>query len=283
MTQRVFKDDQRNEFFLREGYAVLPLLGPAEVKKLRDVFDRFGINAAGNLNFTVNSSDLTYRLSLHDALLEVLQGPIEGMLAGYQILGTNFVTKAPGAEHLALHQDDTILDEDKNISVNVWCITHDVDTTYGCLTVVPQSHRWTRQRRAFGDQLNRSPFRNVIPLLEQRFEKPVPLRAGEAIVYHSRTIHGSMANQRDALRIATIAGAVPVGVPSIFHHRHSADSIEAFASSKRFYWEENFVYVRPASTPSLGFVEIREDPPFTEAELLAVADAAARDPSSGLP
>ncbi|MBX9652112.1 phytanoyl-CoA dioxygenase family protein [bacterium] len=279
---RVFHDDEINTFFLREGYAVLDLLTPDEIDRLRGFYDEFGGTDGLIVNFTIDSKNMEYRKNLHDALASVLRGPTERNLAGFRMFGPNFVTKPPGAGHLDLHLDNTIVDEEKSISVNTWCILHDVNEENGCLTVVPQSHRWTTQKRAFGDMLNYSPFRNVIKALEEHYETPVPLKAGQAIVYHSRTIHGSMPNRTDKVRIATLSGARPVGGELIFHHRHSPTSVETFRASDEFYWNDNFVFNRPERAEPLGFVDIIEEDPLTETELHSLVEQRSKHPEMGL-
>jgi hypothetical protein len=144
----------------------------------------------------------------------------------------------------------------------------------GCLTVIPGSHQWSKQLRAFGDQIETSPnpFRNVYQLLRDRYERPAPISRGDAILYHSRTIHGSLPNNTDQPRIACLSACLPKEAQMIFHHRHSDTEVEAFAGDDDFYWKESFVFRRPENTPSLGMVDMGEEPLLSEEDLIALAE-----------
>ncbi len=279
---RVFKDRELNLSFLRDGFAVVDLLGPRELDQLRNLYRKFGDSQDLAVNFTIDSTNTEYRKRLHDELAAVLRQPIESMFVDYEMVGPNFVTKPAHGLHLPLHQDNAIVDERYYISANVWCITHDCDESFGVLTVVPQSHRWTLQGRCFADQLELSPFRNLIPLVHEKYQVAVPLKAGQAVIYHSRTMHGSMPNQHDVQRIATLCGNIPRETDVLFYHRHSKTEVELFRASPAFFWNDNFVHVRPAVTPSLGSIDMPLLPAYSEEQLHQVAKYCQEHPFEGI-
>lgn len=90
---RVFKDRELNLAFLRDGYAVIDLLGPDQLDQLRTLYRTFGDSPDRVVNFTIDSTNPEYRKSLHDALAGVLREPIESMFVDYEMVGPNFVTK----------------------------------------------------------------------------------------------------------------------------------------------------------------------------------------------
>jgi ectoine hydroxylase-related dioxygenase (phytanoyl-CoA dioxygenase family) len=141
------------------------------------------------------------------------------------------------------------------------------------LTVVPGSHRWATHYRPFGDQLERGPFRDVIPLI-RRLEQPLYMKAGEAVFYHARTIHGSFPNDSDKLRVATLSAVVPVEADLFFYHRIDDHRVEKFRITEDFYWNDYFVYTRPHRAESLGVLEWVPPKAFDEQSLL---DAIAGD------
>ncbi|MFO0944447.1 MAG: phytanoyl-CoA dioxygenase family protein [Planctomycetota bacterium] len=268
---KVFLDDALDEHLFRKGYAVFPLLDEQEIAELRRIFDELGPDT--ERNFTIDSNSPEYKQKLSQSIERVIGPKMTRMLNGYTFLACNYVVKRPGGPLLSLHQDNAILDETKYTSVNTWIPLHDVDESNGCLTVVPESHLWCDYKRAFGDRLEDSPFRNVTKLLAEKFEKPVPMKGGHALVYHSCTMHGSTPNRTDQMRVVTLSASTPIGAPVIFHHRVSPDEIELFACAEDFYYREMFVFTRPQFTPSLGVHKIHYREPYTEEEFLEMVKA----------
>jgi ectoine hydroxylase-related dioxygenase (phytanoyl-CoA dioxygenase family) len=65
----------------------------------------------------------------------------------------------------------------------------------------------------------------------------MPIHRGQAIVYHARTMHGSLPNKTDRLRMVTLMGNAPREAPLLFRHRVNDTQIERFVSSHEMYWE----------------------------------------------
>lgn len=273
--QAGFADPKHEEDFLRDGFIRIPFLNPAQCDEILAGYQELQANLA--VDFTINSSDTAYRRKMIDLVKGVQGERIAELLPNSRFFGNNFVVKTPGQSHLALHQDNAISDESRYCAVLCWCAMIDIDEPLGCLTVVPGSHRWTYQTRAFGDQLERGPFRNVIELLHERCQIAAPTPKGTAIFYDPRTLHGSLPNKTDKPRIATLSATLLCDAELLFHHRLSDTQVEAFSTEESFYWLDDFVFKRPKLARSLGIVDIHEQPPI-EAEVLTVLaeDAASR-------
>lgn len=270
-----FADPRLNEEFRREGFAVAPLLDESDIEKLRAFYSQ--LQGAKVANFTIDAMDPDYRYRMNRGLYDVLAPKIAKYLPRSRVFGCNYVVKEPGNPTLSLHQDNAICDETYHTAVLCWCPLVETTEENGCLTIVPRSHRWTTQRRAFGDQLDVSPFRNVVDLIIERFQILVPVQPGTAIFYDPRTIHGSVPNRSTGPRIATLSGTLVEGAPIRFHHRHSPTEVEAFDADESFFWKEMFVFTRPKQTPSLGMIDMLDEGPFDEAEFLRRVEAAKVD------
>lgn len=269
-----FADPRLEEAFCRDGFVVTPFLSSAQCDEILSGYEELQANLA--VDFTINSSDTAYRRKMIDLVKGVQGKRIAELLPDSRFFGNNFVVKTPGQGHLALHQDNAICDETRYCAVLCWCAMMDIDERLGCLTVVPGSHKWTYQTRAFADQLEVGPFRNVIELLHERFEKPVPIPKGTAIFYDPRTLHGSLPNVTDRPRIATLSATLLREADMMFHHRLSSTQVEAFVTQEDFYWLDNFVFTRPRLARSLGIVNIHEQPPIEPEVLSLLAEDAAR-------
>jgi ectoine hydroxylase-related dioxygenase (phytanoyl-CoA dioxygenase family) len=88
-----------------------------------------------------------------------------------------------------------------HITVNI--MLDDADAESGCLAFVPGSHRWGLLPKLPFD----APLAAILPLLPPGAEfLPVtaPLRAGQATIHHSHTLHGSDRNRSDRWRRAAV-------------------------------------------------------------------------------
>lgn len=124
------------------------------------------------------------------------------------ILGPNialwfnqFVTKMPGGEQEAgtfpWHQDNGYVDVAPNNNVTVWIALDDVDVHNGCVWVVPGSH--LRGLLAH-QQPQADSWHLSLPIADDGI--PVPLAAGEAVLFSGYTLHRSLANHRQQPRRA---------------------------------------------------------------------------------
>lgn len=95
----------------------------------------------------------------------------------------------------------------RHITVNV--VLDDTDLENGCLHFVPGSHRWPLLPKVSFDAPMDALLADVPGELRDDFRPvPVPLRAGEASIHHSHTIHGSFANQSDGPRRAVVVNTM---------------------------------------------------------------------------
>lgn len=199
--------------FEHDGYlAPLPVVAPAEMRALRgklEAFEREHADAVGKLE---QNPHLLFRWldglirspRLLDALADLL-GP------NLYCLVTAFRRKEPGAgTYAAWHQDAYYLKYDPFF---VTCLIAFTEQTAenGCLRVIPGSHAWdllphedTDDRRNI---LTRS--QRITVDFDASKAVPVELKAGQAMVFRDRVVHGSPANASTERRIAYLIDVVP--------------------------------------------------------------------------
>ena len=131
----------------RDGYAVIPrMLDHLKIEHLLNVF-RTQDSPIHRMPFGVSlfSRDVAFRATLDREIKTVVASKLESVLNSYRCCFANFVSKVPQpdgpAGEVALHQDITFVDESRYQSLGLWCPLTDVDTTNGCLHVIPGSHR----------------------------------------------------------------------------------------------------------------------------------------------
>jgi hypothetical protein len=110
------------------------------------------------------------------------------------------------------HQDNGVVlpEADEATILTVWLALTDATVENGCMQVIPGSHREGLKDHCPVDQLR---IPDVLLPLERA--KPLPMRAGSALLMNQRTIHSSMDNVTDdQVRISFDLRYQPVGQPT---------------------------------------------------------------------
>ncbi len=112
-----------------------------------------------------------------------------------------FVTKLPDHDEVrggfTWHQDNGYVDVSPGTNVTVWVALDDVDTVNGCVWVMPGSHAGGLLPHA---RPREDSWHLQVPVEGDGI--PVPLRAGEAVMFTGYTLHRSLANRSGAPRRA---------------------------------------------------------------------------------
>ena len=204
----VFKDSAFSDTLQESGVTVQPFLSMEQVKALRGIYEqRHQLeDADGGMFYSVYSQDLAYRQEVDREIRAVLQPTLDAWFVDYKNVVNSFVVKLPGkASEFDIHQDTTALDEFKHSPLSVWIPLWDVEPENGAMCVVP------------GTQGLFSPYRGIsfpFPFADAKEEvraymEPVPVRAGETVLFDPRILHNSLPNTSKAPRVALICGIFP--------------------------------------------------------------------------
>ena len=112
------------------------------------------------------------------------------------------------------HQDNGVVDPiaDRTNMLTVWIALSDAPVERGCLQVIPRSHRQALRTHCPGKPGR--PFAIPDALLDLDRATPVPTRAGDVILMHKHTIHGSLPNVSDEIRWSLDLRYNPTGQPT---------------------------------------------------------------------
>ena len=195
----------------RDGYATLPVLNGDQIRALERVFYACYGEAPPAFFSTSLDENHPRRSRIDREIKEIAGSLIKGILPGYEVRMASFVAKGPGQESkVDLHQDYWFADYRKDLAFNVWIPLVDVDTTNGCLKVVEGSHSVFQ---SIVPTMCPTPYEHLRAVIESEFMVPVPLKAGEAIVFDGRLMHGSYANLSNEVRLAMSCVILPASVP----------------------------------------------------------------------
>ena len=108
------------------------------------------------------------------------------------VFGASHLVKPFGNKSkFACHQDSSIVNEPDNFSINAWMPLTDVNRLNGCIWMLPGSHILPNFRRIAGQ----GPF--VLEDIQKDLWKkmiPIPVKAGDVILFHRSILHGSSRN-----------------------------------------------------------------------------------------
>ncbi|MEM7531449.1 MAG: phytanoyl-CoA dioxygenase family protein [Chloroflexota bacterium] len=166
--QRLALLHQHNELRLRSWDA--PVFGP----KLHELIHHVGIANA----------------------LEPYLGPNISFNGDYHLR-----PKMPQSEATAfpLHQDSQYYGKPSQHAhiITVWIPLVDVDEENGCLYVIPKSNHWTLFDSVRDENQN---MRSFVDIKERGTPIPLPMQAGDILLFSNMTFHGSKINRTNAVR-----------------------------------------------------------------------------------
>ena len=259
--------------FHRDGYVVVDMLDAPAIAALTALWDASADPIRRMpFNVTIMSEDSGYRAAVSAAVENAVAPAIAVLFDNSRFVYGSFVVKPPspgGLGIVPLHQDPSFIDETAGDTCNVWIPLIDVDSSNGCLRVIPGSHRLNRQPRS-----NVAFFRFPYPELHSEMMAatiPVPLRAGQAIVTAQTLFHGSAPNASAVTRCAVSAVVAPADAMLIHYFQPFGDlaaPLEAFAVDRDFFCRHR-MNERPAGDP-LATLAAEVDP-VTAADVTRLA------------
>jgi hypothetical protein len=206
------RNKQVEEVVFETGYHVAGRLEPETLARLKALYantHNFKI-PNGGMFYSLYSRDIFYRKKVHRELGEILQPVYDSLFTNYRCVLHSFIVKVSGPEsEFCLHQDSTSIDEMQHSNLSVWIPLQDTDMNNGCLCVVPYSHRMFSPYRGISFP---QPFEKIEPVV-RKYLQPLPLKAGDILLFDNRLVHNSGINASGTDRAVVMSGIYPAGVP----------------------------------------------------------------------
>lgn len=250
----LFKDNQRNSELIREGYTVFDFLAASEVSELADFYhQKRPEGALQGFHASMFHEQINYREQMDQKIREVVGRVLAPELEdGFELLYANYMVKEVGEDsEMKMHQDWTYVNEDRAKSYAIWIPLLDLNETNGIFTVLPNSHHTINHFRGPGLQC---PFDHHWQDMDRSLWRPIPLKAGQAIVWDHRLAHCSPPNLSDKSRIAVTAIIVPKSEQVVHYFRPSMeDKVERYAVDRDFYM--NYAIGKRPQAELIDYVE----------------------------
>jgi len=221
---RLFKQDQHESDFERDGYVCIPFLGESQLTDLRNLYNRLTPDSRFNTqdnsvsyHFSFLDPNRAYKKAVFDGVSAIVAPSLVQHFTPYSPLIINFVRKEPGLGEVPVHQNWNFVDESRYCSVSIWCPLVDVGPENGALEVIPGTHRLFRD-------LLRSPsipwfFKRYKNVLLKEYLQVVPVKAGQALIFDDSLIHYSKPNRGDYDRTVIQVIAIPEGAQAKHYYR----------------------------------------------------------------
>jgi hypothetical protein len=254
--RRVFRSDEQDEVFQRDGAVVVSLLDAAEVATLLDFYQRDGTESELGFHATMFSGDVGHRTRVDELVKSIMAPKLAPYLYEYRPVVGNYVVKEQDRDDSAVpvHQDWTFVDETRMESLNVWCPLVDTTPQNGRLHLFKGSHRLLNVVRG---PFFPNPYVSNAKLIARNYLTELALRAGEAVIYAHSLVHASPPNHSGKPRPAANLALVPAEAQMVHAYLNPEDHSrrpEIFAVDDAFFLS-NTIGERPSGVRSIGFVE----------------------------
>lgn len=252
-TRNPLHDAAAGRQLLDEGWTVQRVLDASEVEQLRAAYGELHGWSGEGFEPDPGNPDVDYRRRVAAAIDEVIRAPFERIFDRIDPLLRSFYCKWPNTPETDLHWDWSCVDEAQgHRAYQVWIALQDTSEANGQMLVLPRSHRVDDRPRGTGLAI---PLCDEIAALEagaRRSLVPVPLRAGDAVIFDLGLVHISSPNVTDAPRLAAAVVVRPREAPLAYYRRLSDRAAVRYDVDERWYNSmvpAELVSVRPDLIP----------------------------------
>ena len=263
--RQIFLDDSLQTRFIDKGYVQVPMLKAEEVAHILASLatlrpeDNFAPTGDSDFGRTYHcsflDSSLDYKKQTHELIKGIFAPHIDQYLKGYEVLNCNFYVKPPGTGEFVIHQNWPAIADLNDTTVTVWCPLLDVVAENGTLQFVEGSHKILPHVEGpacpgFFDKFRKE--------LIEKYLKPNPMSAGEALIFDDGLIHWSANNSSARARVAIQILCKPIDVPPVYFFLDPAhpERFELIEVDSDFFINTSVgeMLVRQPHWKSLGFV-----------------------------
>jgi hypothetical protein len=198
--KKIFKEDNLQEEFEKNGFVILDFYTSDEVQYLLNLYRELHPQDEKGFFPSTFSKDKNYRITADEEIRKVGNRSIENYLTDITIVCGSFIVKFPGEDSVMnVHQDMTLIDESEFTGVNIWCPLIDLTDTNGLLYALPGSHRiFPTYRGSSVPTIYQDVYDDV-----KKYSKPIYLKAGQAIFFDQSILHWSKPNLSSEVRPVT--------------------------------------------------------------------------------
>ncbi len=277
MKRPIFKNQEHDKLYLRNGYIQSNLLSSKQVEYLLGKIlelkpdDNFSPDRKGASNYHCSFLDTNeeYKKASNRLFKSVFNPIVDTLFHNYEIWNANLYVKQPGKGKFEIHQNWTHVEKEEQTTFTIWCPLVDTSIENGTLALVEGSHKIIADLATLNVPYY---FKNFEAKLLEKYLKPMPCSAGDAIIFEDGVIHYSDVNKSDKPRYALQILIGPKEVnPVYYYFDESKNEFEVFEINEDFFLKNNYTtfHKRPADHVSKGSIKnenrLIEEEGFVEA------------------
>lgn len=201
----IFKDPALQIEFEDKGYVIVDFLSPDEVSALTQAYTKLdGQPKQAGFSTSNMSPDVSYRREASKLVIQAFEQAVDHYFDRCKQFMGIFTSKQPNqaASTCSMHQDPSLVDEEKFHSMTIWVPLVDTCEHNGALQVIDRSQLLNPHPRA---TFVHFPYRDLVPLFCEKHFKTVEIKAGQAYLGSSKVFHWSPPNYSDQERVAALA------------------------------------------------------------------------------
>lgn len=234
-----FIRNECEESFRLKGYVLIDLLSPEEVTELRKVYTQIQVDVTRDdkTHFATGEHlEADKALVTSKAIDETILPALNQHLVNYESLMSAFIVKPAfqkAEEYFEWHQDLSFVDEEYYESAQLWVALQDTWVENGNIQIVEGTH-------SYQDNIRTSPsYPSFFDEYKEQMVKQckqITMRAGQALIFNHKLLHGSTPNQSSAERIAVISTLKPKGAAwSYFEYLEAEQKVFKYLADLDFY------------------------------------------------
>ncbi len=198
----------------------VPVLSAEEVREARSAIEAFERRTGRTLDYPEKSKsyllfDWADKLVRHPAILDAVEDLIGPDILVYH---STMWIKDPGtAQYIAWHQDGTYFYLDPQEHVTAWVALSDASVEAGCMHVLPGTHTAGQFQHSDDSSENNLILRGqaIFGEFDGEAGVPMPLKAGEMSLHHTRLVHCSHPNNAADRRMGFGISYIPARVRDV--------------------------------------------------------------------
>jgi hypothetical protein len=256
--KKIFKEDNLQEEFEKNGFVILDFYTSDEVQYLLNLYRELHPEDEKGFFPSTFSKDKKYRITADEEIRKVGNRSIENYLTDIKVICGSFIVKSPGEDSIMdVHQDMTLVDESEFTGVNIWCPLVDLTDDNGLLYALPESHRiYPTYRGASLPTIYQDVYDDV-----KKYSIPLYLKAGQAVIFDQSILHWSKPNLSSEVRPVTNIYFTnkEARFQICYHDKNGNGKVEIFAQDDSFMTDfEQFgenIYDKPKIGISRGLFD----------------------------
>lgn len=244
-----FLNDKHHEHFLKYGWVTIEnVIRQEEIDSFMETFHQISAMEGFELDKHLLNSGRLFNPEIRKSTQAVINKNAKSILPRLFDMdkvdthtgGAYQVKPCSDQSDLQIHQDSTVIDEEKDYCLFIWIPFCDVNETNGPIWTMDGSHLWGNTQRSLGVPWN---FLKHVDLL-RKYMHPVLVNAGDVMVFDPALVHCSTPNFSDKVRHAITITVLRKNYQLVYYFKNKngeAGTIEKYEVDENFYYGYDFI------------------------------------------